>query len=376
MINRELIEALDELEKEKEIDKEVIFTAIESALVSAYYNNHPKTDNVKATVSRETGEFSVFITKTVVEEVTNQYTEIDLDSAKKINKKVKIGDTVDIKVQSDDFSRVAATTGKNVIVQNIRQEEKRVIYDKYSGKAKDVITGIVEKADDKRYKVNLGKADAFLYTKDIIPGEKIKIGDRIKLYVTDVKIDEKSNAPRISVSRTHPELVKKLFEAEVAEIQQGIIEIKSVAREAGSRTKIAVCSNRKKIDPVGSCVGVNGARVAAVVDELNGEKIDIINWDENPAIFINNAMSPAKVVSVEAYTEEKTAEVVVPDNLLSLAIGKEGQNARLAAKLTGYKIDIKSESQKAEMDKAAEENAETEQEAETMVDAAVEESEE
>ncbi len=360
-MNTELIEALNILEKEKEVSKEVMFETIENALVTAYKNNFAKSENVKAEVDRETGEFKIYIEKTVVDEVSDPLNEISLEDAKKINRNYKTGSIASIRVKSEEFSRVAAQTGKSIILQKIREEERRVVFDKFSGKEKDVITGVVQKIDNGKIKINLGKADAFLSEKDIIPGEVLKPNDRVKLYVEHVRNDGKSQVPRITVTRTAPDLVKRLFEAEVTELQTGIVEILNVAREAGSRTKISVRSNNKKVDPVGACVGINGTRVGAVVSELNGEKIDIINWDENPAIFIQNALSPSKVVSVEADDEEKTAKVIVPDSQLSLAIGKEGQNARLAAKLTGFRIDIKSETQAAALEAQAAEGTETEE---------------
>jgi len=346
----ELITALDLLEKEKEISKEVMLETIENAISIAYKSNYPETDSVKTVVDRETGEIKVYVDKLIVEEVEDPVNQISLKDARKISKKHKVDEVVSVQVKSEEFSRVAAQKGKSIILQKIREEEKSVIYEKYCGKANDIITGVVQKVEEGKVKINLGKVDAYLSEKDMIPGEIIRVSDRIKLYVVEVRNDEKSQSPKVTVSRTHPELVKRLFESEVTEIKDGVVEIKSIAREAGSRTKIAVASNNKKVDPVGSCVGLNGTRVGAVVSELKGEKIDIIHWDENPAILIQNALSPAKVVSVEADADEKTAKVVVPDFQLSLAIGKEGQNARLAARLTGFKIDIKSESQVAETD--------------------------
>ncbi len=360
----ELIAALDLLEKEKEISKEVMLETIENAISIAYKSNYPETESVKTVVDRETGEIKVFVDKLIVEELTDPVNQITLADAKKISKKHTEGEIVSVQVKSEEFSRVAAQKGKSIILQKIREEEKSVIYEKYCGKANDVITGVVQKVEGGKVKINLGKVDAYLAEKDMIPGETIKVNDRVRLYVVEVRNDEKSQSPRVTVSRTHPELVKRLFEAEVTEIKDGVVEIKSIAREAGSRTKIAVASNNSKVDPVGSCVGINGTRVGAVVSELKGEKIDIIHWDENPAILIQNALSPAKVVSVEADADEKTAKVIVPDFQLSLAIGKEGQNARLAARLTGFKIDIKSESQVA----AAEENYEAEESVEAIED--------
>ncbi len=342
-MNRELIEALDVLEKEKDISKEVLLEAIENSLIQAYKNHFGKADNVKVTIDRVTGDFKIFAEKTVVEEVTDSVMEISLDAAHELSKKYKLGDIVNIEVKSKEFGRIATTNAKNIITQKIREEERNVLYDKYLSKEKDVVTGIVQRINPKSISIDLGKAEAVLNETEQVKGEKLMPNDRIKVYVVEVK--NRPKGPQIVVSRTHPELVKRLFEMEVTEIKDGVVEILGISREAGSRSKISVRSNNKKVDPVGACVGVNGSRVNAIVTELKGEKIDIINWSENSAEFIENALSPAKVVSVVADDEEKTAKVVVPDYQLSLAIGKEGQNARLAARLTGYKIDIKSESQ-------------------------------
>ncbi len=342
-MNRELIEALNVLEKEKDISKEVLLEAIENSLVQAYKNHFGKADNVKVTIDRETGDFKIFAEKTVVEEVTDAVMEISLDAAHELNKKYKLGDIVNIEVKSKEFGRIATTNAKNIITQKIREEERNVLFDKYMSKKNDVVTGIVQRINPRSISIDLGKAEAILNEAEQVKTEKIMPNDRIKVYV--VEVNNRTKGPQIVVSRTHPELVKRLFEMEVAEIKDGVVEILGISREAGSRSKISVRSNNKKVDPVGACVGVNGSRVNAIVTELKGEKIDIINWSENSAEFIENALSPAKVVSVIADDEEKTAKVVVPDYQLSLAIGKEGQNARLAARLTGYKIDIKSESQ-------------------------------
>ena len=342
-MNKELLDALDVLEKEKEVSKEVMLEAIENSLITAYKNHFDKADNVTVTINRTTGDYSIIAAKTVVEEVTDPVTEISLTEAQEIDKKYDLGDTVNIQIESKEFGRIATQNAKNVILQKIREEERKVIYDQYYGKEKDIVTGIVQKINGKNVSINLGKADAVLTEKEQVKGEVFTPTERIKLYIVEVK--DTSKGPRIVVSRTHPELVKRLFEAEVTEVKDGTVEIKSIAREAGSRTKIAVWSNNPDVDAVGACVGMNGARVNAIVSELRGEKIDIINWSENSAVFIENALSPAKVISVVADDEEKTASVVVPDYQLSLAIGKEGQNARLAARLTGFKIDIKNETQ-------------------------------
>ena len=342
-MNKELMGALDELEREKNISKETLLDAIEQSLIQAYKNHFGKADNVHVTINRETGDFSVYADRRVVEFVEDPAEEVSLVEAQKQNTNAEVGDILKVPVHSDKFGRIATQNAKNVILQKIREEERKVLFDQYHGNEKEVVTGIVQRVVGHNVSVNLGKADAILAENEQVKGETFKPTERIKVYILEVKDTPKG--PRILVSRTHPGLVKRLFESEVAEVKDGTVEIKSIAREAGSRTKLAVWSNDPDVDPVGACVGVNGARVSAIVNELRGEKIDIINWDENPAILIENALSPAKVIAVMADPDEKTALVVVPDYRLSLAIGKEGQNARLAARLTGFKIDIKSETQ-------------------------------
>ena len=342
-MNKELMGALDELEREKNISKETLLDAIEQSLIQAYKNHFGKADNVHVTINRETGDFSVYADRKVVEFVEDPAEEVSLVEAQKQNTNAEVGDILKVPVHSDKFGRIATQNAKNVILQKIREEERKVLIDQYHGNEKEVVTGIVQRVVGHNVSVNLGKADAILAENEQVKGETFKPTERIKVYILEVKDTPKG--PRILVSRTHPGLVKRLFESEVAEVKDGTVEIKSIAREAGSRTKLAVWSNDPEVDPVGACVGVNGARVSAIVNELRGEKIDIINWDENPAILIENALSPAKVIAVMADPDEKTALVVVPDYQLSLAIGKEGQNARLAARLTGFKIDIKSETQ-------------------------------
>ena len=342
-MNKELMGALDELEREKNISKETLLDAIEQSLIQAYKNHFGKADNVHVTINRETGDFSVYADRKVVEFVEDPAEEVSLVEAQKQNTNAEVGDILKVPVHSDKFGRIATQNAKNVILQKIREEERKVLFDQYHGNEKEVVTGIVQRVVGHNVSVNLGKADAILAENEQVKGETFKPTERIKVYILEVKDTPKG--PRILVSRTHPGLVKRLFESEVAEVKDGTVEIKSIAREAGSRTKLAVWSNEPDVDPVGACVGVNGARVSAIVNELRGEKIDIINWDENPAILIENALSPAKVIAVMADPDEKTALVVVPDYQLSLAIGKEGQNARLAARLTGFKIDIKSETQ-------------------------------
>jgi N utilization substance protein A len=342
-MNTELLEALDILEKEKNISKDVMLEAIENSLLSACKNHFGTSDNIKIVMDRNTCDYSVYAEREVVEEVFDPAIEISLEDAEKINPALHIGDIAQVELHSKEFGRIATQNAKNLILQKIREEERKVVYDQYFEKEKDIVTGVVQRYIGKNVSVNLGKADAILTENEQVKGEKFEPTERIKLYVVEVKNTTKG--PKILVSRTHPELVKRLFEAEVTEVRDGIVEIKSIAREAGSRTKIAVWSNDPDVDPVGACVGMNGARVGAVVNELRGEKIDIINWSDNPAILIENALSPAKVISVMADPDERTASVIVPDYQLSLAIGKEGQNARLAARLTGYKIDIKNETQ-------------------------------
>ena len=342
-MNKELMEALDILEKEKEISKETLFEAIENSLITACKNHFGKADNVKVEIDRDTCDFLCYAEKEVVEEVEDDVMQISLEDAQKISKKAKLGDMLHVEIKSKEFGRIATQNAQNVILQTIREEERSVIYNQYFEKEKDVVTGIVQRYVGRNISINLGKADALLNESEQVKGENFKPTERIKVYILEVKNTPKG--PRILVSRTHPELVKRLFESEVTEIKDGTVEIMSIAREAGSRTKIAVRSNNPNVDAVGACVGMNGARVNSIVDELRGEKIDIVNWDENPGNLIQNALSPAKIVAVFADPDEKTAKVVVPDYQLSLAIGKEGQNARLAARLTGYKIDIKSETQ-------------------------------
>ena len=342
-MNTELLEALTILEEEKNISKDTMMDAIENSLISACKNHFGTSDNIKVIMDRETCDYSVFAEKEVVEEVFDPALEISLEDAEKLDSSLHLGDIAQIPVESKSFGRIATQNAKNLILQKIREEERKAVFDQYFEKEKDIVTGVVQRYVGKNISINLGRADAMLTENEQVKGEVFKPTDRIKLYVVEVKNAPKG--PKILVSRTHPELVKRLFEAEVAEVKDGTVEIKSIAREAGSRTKMAVWANDPNVDPVGACVGLNGARVNAVVNELRGEKIDIINWDENPALLIENALSPAKVISVLADPDEKVASVIVPDYQLSLAIGKEGQNARLAARLTGYKIDIKSETQ-------------------------------
>ena len=348
-MNSELIESLDLLAKEKGIDRESIFEAIENALVAGCRNLYGRNENIKnirAEINRDTGDYRIYAEKTVVEtadDVMDPLEDISPEDARAIAPGAEVGDVVQVDIKSNELTRIAAMSAKNVILQKIREEERHAVFDQFSGRRKNVVTGTVNHYVGGNVSLNLGKADGILAESEMIPGERYRNGDRLKVYVLDVKSTPKG--PRISVSRTHPELVRCLFENEVTEIADGIVEIRSIAREPGSRSKIAVWSNNPDVDPVGACVGMNGDRVNAVVSELNDEKIDIVCWDDNPGNLVQNALSPASVLAVFADPYEKTAKVVVPDDQLSLAIGKEGQNARLAARLTGYKIDIKSESQ-------------------------------
>ena len=345
-MNSELMEILDVLERERDISKAAIIEAIKNSLVTACRNHFKSADNINVDFNEETCEMHVIATKEVIEladDVMDPAIEISLDEAKQIKEDVKPGDFVEVEINSKEFGRIATQNAKNVITQKIREEERNVVYNQFLEKKRDVITGTVQRRVGRGYSINLGKTDALLPDSEIVPGERLKQGGRIKVFVIDV-INTNKGA-KITVSRSHPELVKRLFEAEVTEIKDGTVEIMNIAREPGSRTKMAVRSNNPNVDPVGACVGVNGSRVNAIVSELFGEKIDIINYSENPGELIQNALSPAKIVNVFADPDAQTANVVVPDSQLSLAIGKAGQNARLAAKLTNYKIDIKSETQ-------------------------------
>lgn len=349
-MNKELLEALDVLEKEKNISKEVLIEAIENSLLSACKNNYGTSDNVKVIIDPQTCDYQVLQEKEVVEEYESNTNEekalkISLEEAREIDADYSIGDKVLIPLKSKNFGRIATLVAKNVILQKIREEERKAIYNEYFKKEKDIVTGTVQRYIGNNISINLGRCDAMLLEKEQVKSEHLEPTDRIKVYILEVKEPVKgpNKGPRITVSRTHPDLVKRLFETEVAEIKEGTVEIMSIAREPGSRTKMAVISHNEAVDAVGACVGINSSRVNAVVAELKGEKIDIINWTENAAALIENALNPAKVICVVADESKKEAQVIVPDYQLSLAIGKEGQNARLAARLTGYKIDIKDE---------------------------------
>ena len=342
-MNSELRDALELLEKEKGIRREVLLEAIEQSLEQAYKNHFQKADNVKITIDKETCDFSVIAEKTVVETVEDPVMEISLADAQMMDPAYQLGDVVNIPIDSKNFGRIATMNAKNVILQKIREEERSVLFAQYYEKEHDVVTGTVQRKVGRNWSINLGKIDALLTEKETIRGEEFQPNEHVKVYVMEVR--DTTRGPKVLVSRTHPELVKRLFEEEVTEVRDGTIEIRSIVREAGSRTKMAVVSNDPDVDAVGACVGLRGIRSEAVVNELGGEKIDVIEWNENPGYYIENALSPAKVISVLVDPEEKMAMVIVPDRQLSLAIGKEGQNVRLAARLTGYKIDIKSETQ-------------------------------
>ena len=341
-MNIDFLHALDDIEREKGVSKDILLEAIETALYSAYKKDFGTKENVRVEIKSQSGQVKVYALKTVVEEVENKNTEITLVEAQQLNKSYNLGDIVEEEVTPANFGRIATQTAKQVVMQRIREAERDVIYEEYKQKEGELITGSIQRFHNSNVFIDLGKIEALLPPSEQMPGEIYEMGNRIKLYVVEVSADSKG--PKILVSRTHPGLLKRFFEIEVPEIFDGIVEIKSIAREAGSRSKIAVASTNDKVDPVGACVGPKGMRVQAIVDQLNGEKIDIISWDQDPTKLVANALNPAEVIHVIIHEEEKIAEVVVPDFQLSLAIGKEGQNARLSAKLTGWKVDIKNES--------------------------------
>jgi len=345
-MNAEFMQAFEQLGKEKGIAPEVLFDAIEAALISAYKRNFCSAQNVRVSLDRTTGEIHVYARKNVVQDVTDTRLELSLNEAKAIDPRYELEDVVELEVTPKNFGRIAAQTAKQVVVQRIREAERGMIYEEFSNRESDIVTGIVQRIEQKNVFIDLGKAEAILAPSEQIPDEVYKHNDRLKTYIVEVK--KTTKGPQILDSRTHPGLLKRLFELEVPEIHDGIVELKSVAREPGLRSKIAVYSRDETVDPVGACVGHKGMRVQTIVNELKGEKIDIVKWNTDPAKYIANALSPARVLSVEIQETEKMSRVVVPDYQLSLAIGKEGQNARLAAKLTGWKIDIKSESQVAQ----------------------------
>ena len=343
MDTNELLKAIKMLESEKNLKREALFEAIRVSLINACKTYFGTAENVTVNIDPKTCEIHVIAAKKVVETIEDDALEMDLEEAREISSDFEIGDTVNVEIDPTQFGRIVTSSSKNMVIQKIREDERNVVFDEFAGREHQIVTGTVQRNIGRNLSINLGRADALLTEKEMIRGEHYNQNDRIKVYILEVK-----NTPKglkIRVSRTHPEFIKRLFEEEVTEVRDGIVEIRAIAREAGNRTKIAVWSNDPDVDPVGACVGMNGTRVNAVVSELGNEKIDIINWNENPAMMIENALSPAKVISVIADSDEKTAKVVVPDYQLSLAIGKEGQNARLAARLTGFKIDIKSETQ-------------------------------
>ncbi|MBE3553992.1 MAG: transcription termination/antitermination protein NusA [Thermicanus sp.] len=339
----DFMSALAELEKEKGIGKEVLIEAMKQALIAAYKKNYNSAQNVQVEVNEETGDVSVYARKKVVEEVTDPRLEISLETAREINPHYQVDDTLDIEVTPRDFGRIAAQTAKQVVTQRIREAERGIIFKEYVDREEELILGTVQRFDGKNIYVELGKTEGILPYSEILPGEEFHQGDRLKAFI--VRVEKGQKAPQILLSRTNPGFLKRLFEREVPEIYEGIVEIKSIAREAGDRSKVAVHTKDEHVDPVGACVGPKGSRVQTIVQELKGEKIDIVRWSEDPVVYVANALSPAKVLSVEVMEGEKKTRVIVPDHQLSLAIGKRGQNARLAAKLTGWKVDIKSESQ-------------------------------
>ena len=349
---KEFIKAMDELEKERGISKAYLIESLEAALVTAYKKNFEQVDNVKVTIDDKTGEIRIFSFRTVVEEYPDPLLEISVEDARKIDKNFNVGDIVNIDIRPKDFGRIAAQTAKQVVVQKIREAERDIIFTEYNDKKGEIVTGLIQKVDDKLVVMDLGKLEGVMLKKEQIESEEYKVNDKVRGYVLSVEKGAKG-VPQVLVSRSHPDFVRKLFEFEIPEIYEGLIEIKSVSRDAGSRSKVAVYSKDQNIDQVGSCVGQKGVRIQNIINELKGEKIDVIEWSEDPAVFIAAALLPAQVLAVDVKDEEKFAQVIVPDDQLSLAIGKSGQNARLAARLTNWKIDIKSESQFREMLMAA-----------------------
>jgi N utilization substance protein A len=342
-VNVDFINALKDIEKEKGISSEILLQAIEHALLTAYRKNFGSSQNARIEIARETGEITVFSRKTVVADVTDSNLEISLEEAAELDPEVEEGDIVEIEVTPSNFGRIAAQAAKQVVFQQIREAERGMIYKEFLSREGDIVTGIVRRQEGRNVYIDLGKSEALLLPSEQIIFEKYNQGERIKTYINEVK--KTTKGPQILVSRTHPGLLKRLFELEVPEVFEGIVEIKSVVREPGMRSKVAVYSKSENVDSIGACVGPKGMRVQSIVQELKGEKIDIVKWDDDPRLYIANALSPSKVISVETNEDEKAARVIVPNHQLSLAIGKEGQNARLAARLSGWKIDIKSEAQ-------------------------------
>ena len=365
--NKELIIAINELEKEKGIEKAYLIESIETALLTAYKKNFDSEENVKVTMDKETGEAHIYSVKEVVDVVEDSLKQISLSEARKISKKLEIGDTVDVEIVPKDFGRIAAQTAKQVIIQKIREAERNIVYTEYNERKGEIVSGVIQKADGPVVVLDLGKLEGVMPVKEQIPTETYRVNDKVRGYVLEVEKGMKGN-PQAIVSRSHPDFVRKLFEFEIPEIYEGVIEIKNVSRDAGYRSKVAVYSGNPNIDPVGSCVGQKGVRIQNIINELNGEKIDVIEWNEDPSIYIVSALLPAKVLAVDIKEEEKFAQVIVPDDQLSLAIGKSGQNARLAAKLTNWKIDIKSESQFREMIQKIQEESEVDSEVESEIE--------
>ena len=341
---KEFIEAMGELEKERGIEKAYLIESLEAALVTAYKKNFDSVDNVKVTIDSESGEIHIYSVRDVVEVQEDPLLEISLEDARKLDSAYNVGDVVNLEIKPKDFGRIAAQTAKQVVVQKIREAERDIVYTEFNDKKGEIVTGIIQKTDGNAIVLDLGKLEGIMPIKEQIPTENYKVNDKIRGYVLEVERGIKGN-PQVIVSRSHPDFVRRLFEFEIPEIYEGLIEIKNISRDAGSRSKVAVYSTDENIDPVGSCVGQKGIRIQNIINELNGEKIDVIEWDEDPAVFIAAALLPAQVLAVDVKEEEKFAQVIVPDDQLSLAIGKSGQNARLAARLTNWKIDIKSESQ-------------------------------
>ena len=347
-MNAEFIEALKDLEKERGIEMDMLIEAIEAALIAAYKKHYGSSENVRVEINRNSGDIHVYYRKEIVETVENEALQMSLEEARSYDPEFEVGDVLESEVTPRSFGRIAAQTAKHVVVQRIREAERNMVYGQFATRKDDVITATVLRVEGRNIHIDLGKTEALLAPSEQIPHETYHAGDRIKVYVLEVR--KTTKGPQVLVSRTHPGLLKRLFEQEVPEIGDGTVEIKSVVREPGWRSKIAVYSKNENVDPVGACVGAKGMLVQSIVNELSGEKIEIIRWDEDPAVYVSNALSPAKAISVEVDEEDKFTRVVVPDFQLSLAIGKEGQNARLAARLTGWKIDIKSESQMAELE--------------------------
>lgn len=342
--SKELLKAMDELEKEKGIKKDYLLESLEASLITAYKKNYDSADNVKIEINKEDGQINVYSVKKVVEVVENPNLEISLEQAHKISRTLQIGDEVNVEIIPKNFGRIAAQTAKQVVIQKIREAEREVVFSEYNNRKGEILSGIIQKVDSSIVVMDLGKIEGIMPAKEQVKTEKYRVNDKIKVYVVDVTKGSKGN-PQAIVSRSHPDFVRKLFEFEIPEIYEGLIEIKNVSRDAGSRSKVAVYSSNPNIDPVGSCVGQKGVRIQNIISELRDEKIDVIEWSDDPATYISSALLPAKVLAVDVKPENKSAQVIVTDDQLSLAIGKAGQNARLAAKLTNWKIDIKSESQ-------------------------------